>query len=213
MGRYFPMRNSIASKKNSTTGIHLATEMTSKPSDFHNTSVIGAGTGMRSPQDLSTPQSIKEVPLGEIHDVQQQVWILKGQTLRAAPHEKGVDPVTLKVLPCRDDSLPKDKGDPIYLGIKGTDFCLCCEMSGEQPQLQLVTKDIMQLYNNHEAVKAFVFYLNRTGNISTFESAAYPDWFICTSLDKDQPVMLTHNMESQYNTAFYLDITESKDEF
>ncbi|XP_007477645.1 interleukin-36 gamma-like isoform X2 [Monodelphis domestica] len=187
--------------------------MNGKPSALRNTSDIGAGVGILFPRNRQTPQNIdkEKVPIGEIHDVQQQVWILKGETLIAAPHEKGVNPVSLKVLPCRDDSLPKDKGDPIYLGINETDFCLCCEVSGGQPQLQLVKEDIMKLYNNPEAVKAFVFYQNRTGSTSTLESAAYPDWFISSS-DKDQPIILTHNTKSQYNTAFYLDITTPNSE-
>uniref|UniRef100_A0A4X2M0T7 Interleukin-1 n=1 Tax=Vombatus ursinus TaxID=29139 RepID=A0A4X2M0T7_VOMUR len=115
-----------------------------------------------------------------------------------------------EVLPCRDDSLPKGKGQPIYLGIKASGFCLCCAMSGEQPTLQLVEKNIADLYKTPEAVKPFVFYLNQTGSTSTLESAAYSGWFISTSLYKNQPVTLTQNLRSQYNTDFFLKIENPK---
>ncbi|XP_036604512.1 interleukin-36 alpha-like [Trichosurus vulpecula] len=151
-------------------------------------------------------QSTEHPPLGKIRDIHQQVWTLLDRTLIATPYEEYVNPVILEVLPCRDDSLPKDKGQPIYIGIKASGFCLCCAMSGEQPTLQLVEKNIADLYKTPQAVKPFVFYLNRTGSTATLESAAYSGWFIGTSSDKNQPVTVTQNLGSQYNTDFYLDI-------
>ncbi|XP_072492872.1 interleukin-36 alpha-like [Notamacropus eugenii] len=191
---------------NGTTGIHLAMDMNDGPSASPNPSGIKGGDCGNLPGTRYESQSTEHPPLGKIHDIHQRVWILLNGTLIATPYGENTNPVTLEVLPCRDDSLPKDKGQPIYLGIKASGFCLCCTMHGDQPTLQLVEMNIADLYRTPNAVKPFVFYLNRTGSTSTLESAAYPGWFIATSSDKNQPVTLTQNLGNQYNTDFYLEI-------
>ncbi|XP_027701528.1 interleukin-36 alpha-like isoform X2 [Vombatus ursinus] len=72
-----------------------------------------------------------------IRDIHQQVLVLQEKTLIAVPQDVDVHPISMMSIPCRDQSLEKDKGNPIYLGIAETELCLCCEESGEQPILKL----------------------------------------------------------------------------
>ncbi|KAM9063167.1 interleukin-36 alpha-like [Sarcophilus harrisii] len=188
-----------------TTGIHSAMEIKGGPSASLSPSDMREGK-QETPDYHQESQSVEYPSLGKIRDIHQQVWILQNGTLIATPHGENVNPVTLEVLPCRDESLPKDKGEPIYVGIKASGCCLHCKMSGEQPILILVEKNLKDLYTTPEAVKPFLFYRNQTGITSTLESAAFPGWFICTSSNKNQPVTLTHNLGGQCNTAFYLNI-------
>uniref|UniRef100_A0A5F8H255 Interleukin-1 n=1 Tax=Monodelphis domestica TaxID=13616 RepID=A0A5F8H255_MONDO len=139
----------------------------------------------------------------EIHDIHQYVWVLQGSMLVAVPNDETVKAVTLEEAPCRDDNLENGKGIPIYIGIKGRDICLACEMSGKAAVLQLLNKKIWDLYQSKEAQLPFVFYRNYTGSTHTLESAACPGWFICTSREQNQPVKMTQNL-GKHNTAFYL---------
>ncbi|XP_043837173.1 interleukin-36 alpha-like [Dromiciops gliroides] len=205
-----PKGQSFKSRFSSTTGIHFTMEMYDGISASPNPSNIRVGILKNSLWKNHKLQAMEHPYLGKIYDTDQQVWILQDGTLIATPNEENVNPVTLEIFPCRDESLPKGKGKPIYLGIKASGFCLCCAMNGEQPQLQLVEKNIIDLYKEPEAVKPFVFYLNSTGSTSTLESAAYSGWFISTSPDKNQPVTLTQNLGSQYNTDFFLQIENSR---
>uniref|UniRef100_A0A6P5IDH6 Interleukin-1 n=1 Tax=Phascolarctos cinereus TaxID=38626 RepID=A0A6P5IDH6_PHACI len=115
-----------------------------------------------------------------------------------------VFPALLTSVPCRDKSLENGKGNPIYLGVEGHKLCLCCEASGGQPILKLEEKDIMKLYHAPKAEKPFVFHVNTNGTTSTFQSAAYPGWFICSSTEKGKPVKMTKDVGKD-NTAFYFD--------
>ncbi|XP_043837171.1 interleukin-36 alpha-like [Dromiciops gliroides] len=140
-----------------------------------------------------------------IHDIHQQIWVLQGKSLIATSQSDGVIPVKLDILPCRStDSLEGNKGNPIYIGIKDHLLCLSCVESEGHAILKLEKKDIMELYNTQKAEKSFVFYQNATDSTSTFESAAYPGWFICTSVEKRKPIGMTEDLGKD-NIAFYLD--------
>ncbi|XP_020819190.1 interleukin-36 alpha-like [Phascolarctos cinereus] len=140
-----------------------------------------------------------------IQDFNQQVLALKNNTLIATPHSDHVTPVFLESMPCRDkEYLVTDKGTAIYLGIQNKELCLFCEESGGQPILKMQGNNVMALYSSVKAQKPFVFYQNQANNTSTFESAACPGWFICTSNEKDRPVTMTQNRGTKYNTDFYL---------
>ncbi|KAB0380467.1 hypothetical protein FD755_008251, partial [Muntiacus reevesi] len=140
-----------------------------------------------------------------VSDWNQQVWILQGQTLVAVPWSNNVGPVTVTIMPCKyPESLEKDKGIPIYLGIKQPEMCLYCEDIGGKPKLQLKSQKIMDLYNQAKPVKPFLFYHEMTGRTSTFQSVAFPGWFIASS-ETNQPIFLISELGSVYNTAFQLD--------
>lgn len=51
--------------------------------------------------------------------------------------------------------------------------------------------DIMELYCSQKESKSFTFYRRDTGLTSSFESAAFPGWFLCTVPEADQPLRLT----------------------
>lgn len=61
----------------------------------------------------------------------------------------------------------------------------------------------MDLYKERSAQKPFLFLHGHEGSTSTFESVAYPGWFIGTSSEAGQPVILTRERGTTYNTNFY----------
>ncbi|XP_074054303.1 interleukin-36 gamma-like isoform X2 [Macrotis lagotis] len=140
-------------------------------------------------------------------DIHQQVLVLQGKTLIAVPKVQNVTPVSLEITSCRDEALEKNKGEPIYLGIEGHKLSLCCVESEGQPILKLEVRDSMNLYKSPNKEKPFVFYRKATGHTSTFESAAYPGWFLCTSAEMGKPVSITKDIE-KYNIAFYLNFKD-----
>ncbi|XP_072492862.1 interleukin-36 alpha-like [Notamacropus eugenii] len=137
-----------------------------------------------------------------IRDTSQQVFVLQGKTLIAVAEDRMVHQITLTTTPCRDESLAKDKGKAIYLGIADHTLCLCCAEDGGQPALKLEERDIMELYHAPKAEKSFVFYQNANGNSSTFESATYPGWFISSSRENGKPIRMTKNVAKD-NINFY----------
>ncbi|XP_033617386.1 interleukin-36 gamma [Fukomys damarensis] len=149
----------------------------------------------------------RDVPqLGKISDLDQQVWILQGQSLVTVPRSNSVASVTVTVMPCKyPESLEQDKGTPIYLGIQNPDMCLCCENAEGKPTLLLKEKNILDLYNQPEPVKPFLFYRSYVGSTSTFESVAFPGWFIASS-KKDGLIFLTSDQGKSYNINFNLHI-------
>ncbi|XP_074078792.1 interleukin-36 alpha-like [Macrotis lagotis] len=152
-----------------------------------------------------TPQVLREPEDKHISDIQQQVWLLQDKHLIATSHKKGVTPVILNMIPCRnEDSLEKNKGSPIYIGIKDQKLCLFCEENKEPATLKLEEKDIMDLYNSERVHKPFVFYYQKTGSTSTLESAACPGWFVCTSNKSGEPVRMTKDVGEGKNINFYI---------
>ncbi|XP_059114781.1 interleukin-36 gamma-like [Peromyscus eremicus] len=141
---------------------------------------------------------------GKVSDLNQQVWILRGQSLVAVPQNNNIAPAIIAVLPCKyPESLEQGKGIPIYLGIQNPDKCLFCEEVDGQPTLQLKEENILDLYNNPEPVKPFLFYHTQTGTTSTFESVAFPGNFIASSKN-GQSIFLTSEQGKYHNINFNL---------
>ncbi|XP_034515401.1 interleukin-36 receptor antagonist protein isoform X1 [Ailuropoda melanoleuca] len=86
------------------------------------------------------------------------------------------------------------KLSPVILGVQGGSQCLSCG-TGQEPTLKLEPVNIMELYLSANESKSFTFYRRDTGLTSSFESAAYPGWFLCTVLEADQPLRLTQLSE------------------
>uniref|UniRef100_A0A4W2HT00 Interleukin-1 n=1 Tax=Bos indicus x Bos taurus TaxID=30522 RepID=A0A4W2HT00_BOBOX len=82
------------------------------------------------------------------------------------------------------------KLSPVILGVHGGSQCLSCG-TGQEPTLKLEPVNIMELYHSAEKSKKFTFYRRDTGLTSSFESAAYPGWFLCTVPEADQPLQIT----------------------
>uniref|UniRef100_A0A8D2B2T2 Interleukin-1 n=1 Tax=Sciurus vulgaris TaxID=55149 RepID=A0A8D2B2T2_SCIVU len=143
---------------------------------------------------------------GEVSDLYQQVWILQGETLVIVPRSSNVTSVTVAIIPCKyPESLEQDRGVPIYLGIQDPDMCLFCEDVEGQPILRLKEQKILDLYHQAEPVRPFLFYRVQAGSTSTFESVAFPGWFIASS-KRGQPLFLTSDLGKVYNTNFNLDL-------
>ncbi|XP_004742467.1 interleukin-36 gamma-like isoform X2 [Mustela nigripes] len=154
------------------------------------------------------PQCCSEVSqphTGEVSDLNQQVWVLQGQTIVTVPRSNSVIPVTVTIVPCKyPESLEQGRGVPIYLGIENPEMCLSCEDIEGQPTLQLKEEKILRLYNEVEPVDPFLFYRLEIYSTSTFESVAFPGWFIASS-DKGHPIFLTSH-QGENNVNFNLSI-------
>lgn len=61
----------------------------------------------------------------------------------------------------------------------------------------------MALYREKSAQEPFLFLRSVEGSTSSFQSFAYPGWFIATSSEVGQPVTLTQERGKTYNTNFY----------
>uniref|UniRef100_A0A8C5YP19 Interleukin-1 n=1 Tax=Marmota marmota marmota TaxID=9994 RepID=A0A8C5YP19_MARMA len=139
-----------------------------------------------------------------IRDSQQMVWVLSGDVLIAAPSSNNVQPVTVTLIACRDTELhDEEKGNLVFLGIKGKDLSFCCAEVEGQPTLQLKEVSIMELYRENKARTPFLFFHSLEGSTSAFQSASHPGWFIATSSTAKQPVTLTQE-RGLANTNFYL---------
>ncbi|XP_008592961.1 PREDICTED: interleukin-36 beta [Galeopterus variegatus] len=139
-----------------------------------------------------------------IRDSLHMVWVLDGNSLIAVPDSSNIQPVTLDLLPCRDTEFSdEEKGNLVYLGINGRDLCLFCAEIQNWPTLQLKEKNIMDLYLESKAQKPFLFFHNKEGSTSAFQSASYPGWFIASST-AGQPIVLTQERGQTNNTDFYL---------
>ncbi|XP_048209485.1 interleukin-36 alpha-like [Perognathus longimembris pacificus] len=140
-----------------------------------------------------------------IQDLSHRVWILQDQTLIAVPRKERTVPVTVTLLPCKyPDLLEKGRGDPVYLGLKEPNCCLFCTEDGEQPELQLKERNIMELYYQREPVKPFLFYHNKSARTSAFESVAFPGWFIGICSQGGCPLFLTQELGQTFITDFEL---------
>ncbi|ETE71733.1 Interleukin-1 family member 10, partial [Ophiophagus hannah] len=93
--------------------------------------------------------------------------------------------------------VPNDNLDfrnrPIFMGLTGKTKALSClkSITGE-PQLVILEKNIMDFYRDTKEFKNFSFYVVTRGNKSNcwFESAAFPGWFLSTSIHPNMPVGL-----------------------
>lgn len=99
-------------------------------------------------------------------------------------------------------SLPTKAGCPVLWGWSGqpgralwiaivtapVTLCSCLSLT---LSLCLQPVNIMELYLDAKESKSFTFYRRDMGLTSSFESAAFPGWFLCTVPEADQPVRLT----------------------
>ncbi|XP_076425429.1 interleukin-36 beta isoform X3 [Peromyscus maniculatus bairdii] len=142
----------------------------------------------------------------KIRDSQHMVWVLTGNSLIAVPASNNVKPVILSLIACRDTEFQdNEKGNLVFLGIESKSLCLFCAEIGGTPTLQLKDVDIMDIYNENKAQKAFLFYHSTEGSTSTFQSVAYPGWFIATPSTARQAIILTQQRGEVNNTNFYLE--------
>ncbi|XP_035302967.1 interleukin-36 alpha [Cricetulus griseus] len=141
--------------------------------------------------------------LRHIQDLSSRVWVLHNDILTAVPRKEQTVPVTVTLLPYQyPEALEKDRGDPMYVGLREPPCCLVCTKQGEQPVLQLKKGDILELYHQKEPVKPSLFYHTKSGTTSTFESAAFPGWFIAVCSKGSCPLFLTQELGKTHITDF-----------
>ncbi|NXQ98625.1 IL1B protein, partial [Sagittarius serpentarius] len=145
----------------------------------------------------------------DIFDIDHKCFVLESPTQLVALHLQGPSTgwkVKLNIALYRTRSSQGGPGTgrvPVALGIKGYQLYMSCVMSGTEPMLQLEEADIRKDIESVELTR-FIFYrLDSPAEGTTrFESAAFPGWFICTSLQPRQPVGIT-NQPDQVNIATY----------
>ncbi|NWY47457.1 IL1B protein, partial [Sylvia atricapilla] len=145
----------------------------------------------------------------DILDIDHKCFVLESPTQLVALHLQGPSAgrkVKLNIALYRPRSSQGGPGSgrvPVALGIKGYQLYMSCVMSGTKPVLQLEEADIRRDIESVELTR-FIFYrLDSPAEGTTrFESAAFPGWFICTSLQPRQPVGIT-NTPDQVNIATY----------
>ncbi|NWU93435.1 IL1B protein, partial [Upupa epops] len=145
----------------------------------------------------------------DIFDIDHKCFVLESPTQLVALHLQGpsaMRKVKLNIALYRTRLSQGGPGTgkvPVALGIKGYQLYMSCVMSGAEPVLQLEEADMRKDIENMELTR-FIFYrLDSLADGTTrFESAAFPGWFICTSLQPRQPVGIT-NRPDQVNIATY----------
>lgn len=145
----------------------------------------------------------------DIRDLDHKCFVLESPTQLVALHLQGPSAgrkVKLDIALYRPRSSQGGTGSgraPVALGIKGYQLYMSCVMSDTKPVLQLEEADIRRDIESVELTR-FIFYRLDSPNERTtrFESAAFPGWFICTSLQPRQPVSIT-NTPDQVNIATY----------
>ncbi|NXX86563.1 IL1B protein, partial [Urocolius indicus] len=145
----------------------------------------------------------------DILDIDHKCFVLESPTQLVALHLQGPSAgrkVKLNIALYRPRSSQGGPGSgrvPVALGIKGYQLYMSCVMSGTEPTLQLEEADIRRDIESVELTR-FIFYRLDSPSEGTtrFESAAFPGWFICTSLQPRQPVGIT-NQPDHVNIATY----------
>ncbi|KAH0623199.1 hypothetical protein JD844_031256 [Phrynosoma platyrhinos] len=141
--------------------------------------------------------ALKAPWLFRIWDLNQKSFVLRNKTLVAVPRGSNASGI----------GKAKENIFPILMGLQDGKHVLSCTESGRQPQLQIVEEDIMHLYQKNQPLKAFTFF-NHTGGSNqetcSFESAAFPGWFISTSTEANKPIGLGHEGGAAI-TIFYFE--------
>ncbi|XP_006876516.1 PREDICTED: interleukin-37 [Chrysochloris asiatica] len=140
-----------------------------------------------------------------ISDLDQKVLVVDCGVLKAVPKKSYVKPEVFSVFPSHLRSASEVKGSPVLLAVDNGELYLCCEKGKgqSQPSLQLKKKKINGLdAQKNPKLKPFIFYKAEVGSRYTLESAAYHNWFLCTSSKAYEPVGMTDNLGKHKHTEF-----------
>ncbi|XP_061448605.1 interleukin-1 receptor antagonist protein-like isoform X1 [Rhineura floridana] len=146
----------------------------------------------------------------KIWDVDQKFLFLHNNMVLAAPRDSNSPDYLFTVTP---NSGIKEKENifPIFIGThNGARTLSCVESGGGQPQLNLEDRGIMDLYREKQELKSFTFFCKSGSSKETgsFQSAAFPGWFISTSSEPNKPISLSHQGGAEI-TEFYFEKTKS----
>ncbi|XP_058050056.1 interleukin-36 receptor antagonist protein-like [Ahaetulla prasina] len=153
------------------------------------------------------PLKLKEPHLFRIWDISQKFFFMINSMLIANPLDFN-SPVWMAVLP---NNALDPRQQPIFMGLNDGLHALSCTLSSEgHPQIHLVERNLMELYNQNQKFLDFSFYSKTDGSSETcsFESAQFPGWFISTSSEPNKPINLGQKGGTDI-TLFYFEASES----
>ncbi|XP_034975760.1 interleukin-1 beta [Zootoca vivipara] len=131
-----------------------------------------------------------------IRDVNQKSLVLNGTTQLVALELQQADisrEARVKMYVYRPKIEEGVAKIPIALKIKGKELYLSCVQSGDQPALQLEEASIEGDLDKSDKGR-FLFYRVAVGDYTRFESAAFPQWYICTSAQVNKAVGVTNRI-------------------
>ncbi|XP_061448759.1 interleukin-36 receptor antagonist protein-like [Rhineura floridana] len=166
--------------------------------------------GADPPPRMNFPSSVNQPQLFRLWDISQKFLFLINNMLVATSQQSGSSGQLMAVVP---NKALDPMYQPIFMGLSDKLHTLnCVQSDGGQPQLQLLVRDIMDLYKANEEFKSFTFYSKTDGSDETcsFESAAFPGWFLSTSHEPNRPLGLSHRGTTDI-TTFYFQRTNSTD--
>ncbi|XP_030055463.1 interleukin-1 beta-like [Microcaecilia unicolor] len=103
-----------------------------------------------------------------------------------------------------------NRKNPVALGIMGRNLYLSCVMVGGRAQLRLEELNHFIREIRDDSLLRFIFFKSDRGSsasavtTSTFESAACPNWYICTSQRENEPVSMAQYQEQSAIIDFKL---------
>ncbi|AYC44757.1 IL-1 receptor antagonist [Moosepox virus GoldyGopher14] len=137
-----------------------------------------------------------------IWDVNQKIFYLRNNQLVAGNIQDNslAEKITVKLT---------GGGNSMFLGVENGEKSLECTEHGDKVTLSLSDKKTNSLDESQD--KRFAFIRSDNGHTSTFESVAFPGWFLCTSSgDGIEPVGLTYKGDKdddndENNIYFYFE--------
>ncbi|XP_053125481.1 interleukin-36 receptor antagonist protein-like isoform X2 [Hemicordylus capensis] len=169
---------------------------------------FGKGSGGEISINSSEHSGLLPPPVDySLRDTDQKGLYLHEENLVVAPLQgtNSAHEETISVLPNQD---LERKRIPLILGVRGGSQGLSCGKAAE-PKLQLEDSSLSSLFGSGEEARRFTFYKSYNGITHTFESAAYPAWLLCSSVEAHQPLALTKAPgEGASITAFHFEPKE-----
>ncbi|XP_074837987.1 interleukin-36 receptor antagonist protein-like [Carettochelys insculpta] len=154
-----------------------------------------------NPEDCPRILSEKQPFHFQIRDTSHKSFYLQDNILVATNLQGDNAAVEEKVTVVPNRHLER-KRCPLILGVQGGSKGLSCGNDG-QPQLQLEDVQLLNLFHQEKEAKCFTFYKTYNGSTHSFEAAAYPGWFLCTSTQVNKPISLTMQLGQSAITDFY----------
>ncbi|XP_008114233.1 interleukin-36 receptor antagonist protein [Anolis carolinensis] len=157
------------------------------------------------PKDSGSKEKLIAPSRFRIWDLSQKYFFLENKTLVAVPKGSNSPEELLGVVPNRGIKDTNANIFPIIMGPQDGKRVLSCAGSGGQPQIKIEEEDIMNLYGKNEPLKNFTF-LNHTGDgqqTCSFESAAFPGWFLSTSTEPNKPISLSQKGGAEITTFYF----------
>ncbi|XP_060124437.1 interleukin-36 alpha-like isoform X1 [Zootoca vivipara] len=129
----------------------------------------------------------------KIWDINQKYLFLVGDRLLSAPRNSNSPAGLIAVVPNEAIGKKDERTSAIFMGNENGQRTLSCEEVGGQPQLKLMGEKIMDLYNKNQEFKNFSFLCKTASGKETgsFESVAFPGWFLSSSPEPNKPIGLS----------------------